>query len=60
MKQSIIFGNDHGDYKYAERTQILNLLIAYGGDLNIKKYMTWLLDNWSSFNCQNKEEGPNE
>ena len=40
MKQSIIFGNGHGDYKYAERTQILNLLIAYGGDLNIKKYMT--------------------
>ena len=40
MKQSIIFGNGHGGYKYAERTQILNLLIAYGGDLNIKKYMT--------------------
>ena len=59
MKQSIIFGNGHG-HKYAERIQILNLLIAYFGDLNSKKYMTWLLNNWSSFNCQNKEEGLNE
>ena len=59
MKQSIIFGNGHS-HKYAERIQILNLLIAYFGDLNSKKYMTWLLNNWSSFICQNKEEGPNE